>query len=383
MGRGVPVTTRSGRSSTALLALVLTCALLLGACGSSGPDGARSSVTSGSGPGPIPDLVLEPGGSGVYVAGEQVNGHGIVLATFEQRPILFQQDPNQSVPVRNSVVQIALIGYGEGREVTTWISSNSEIDGFGTPVPSPSTLPVPNRTVHGRPAVLSALDGGGSSVSWEEPDTFAWVTVSSVDPAVDVEAVAGSTFSLSVASLRALRDRTAAQSGVGRISGSIDDGVWTLSASLPPTHPTVDATGTGPGIGVGGIAGPVACAGLRFDLNEFRPGTADVQTFEPLEACLPGRGLAPLTQGVIAGRGYVFGVIPSTADSFRLISSHVSDPSLDLPIEVLRSESAPDLRWLVVPLPVEAIACLSVQASDGTSFPVADGFEEPVGACQR
>jgi hypothetical protein len=375
------MTTRSRRSSTALLALVLTCALLLDACASSGPDGARSSVTSGSGPDPTPDLVLEPGGSGAYVAGEQVDGHGIVLATLEQRPILFQQDPNQSVPVRNSVVQIALIGYGEGREVTTWISSNSAIDGFGTPVPSPSTLPVPNMTIHGRPAVLSALDGGGSSVSWEEPDTFAWVTVSSVDPAVDVVAVAGSAYSLSVASFQALRDRTAAQSGVGRISGPIDDGVWTLSASLPPTHPTVDATGTGPGIGLGALAGPVACAGLRFDLDEFRQGTADVQTFVPLEACISGRGLTPLTRGVIAGRGYVFGVVPSTADSFRLISGPDSDPSSDLPMEVLRSESAPDLRWLVVPLPVEARACLTVRASDGTSFPVADGFSEPEGAC--
>ena len=370
---------RSRRPSTSLMAAVLVCALLLGACGSSGPDGARSSVTSESGPVPIPALVLEPGGSGAYVAGEQVGGHGIVLATLELRPI--QQDPYPTVPVRNSEVRIASIGYGEGREVTTWISSNSAIDGFGMRVSMSSTLPVPNRTVRGRPAVLSVLDGGGSSVSWEEADTFAWVTVSSVDPAVDVVAVAGSTWSRSVASFQGLRERTAAQSGVGRLSGPIDDGVWTLTASMPPIPPMVESVGAGPSAGA--LAGPVACAGLRFDLNEFRQGTADVQTFEPLEACLPGRGLAPLTQGVIAGRGYVFGVIPSTADSFRLVSSADSDPALDLPIEVLRSESAPDLRWLVVPLPVEAIACLTVQASDGTSFPVADGFEEPVGACQR
>ena len=371
---------RTRRTTTPLLAVMLACALLLGACGSGGGDGGQSSVTSESGPGPIPDLFLEAGGSGVYIAGEQVGGYGIVLATLEQEPIRIEQDPNPTVPVRNSVLQIASIGYGEGRAVTTWIRSYSEIDGFGTLVPASSTLPVPNTTVHGRPAVFSGLDGGGTIVSWEEPDTFAWVSVSSVDPTVDVVAVAGSTWSLSVASFRALRDRTAAQSVVGRLSGLIDDGAWTLTAWMPPTLPTVDSDGVGRS--TGGVEGPVACAGLRFDLNEIRRGTADVQTFWPLEACLPGSDPPFLTQGVIAGRGYVFGVVASTAESFRLIADRDPTMPVDLPMEVLRSDSAPDLRWLMVPLPIEAIACMIVRDSDGTSFSVGDPFGQPFGACE-
>lgn len=208
------MTVRPRGASVLLLVLALLSMLILGACRSSGLDGDRSSVSSDAGPDSIPEPVLEAGGSGIYIAGDRVGGRGIVLASLDQRPIRLEAEPNQALPVQSSVLQIATIGYGEGREVITWITSNTEIDGFGTRVPLSSTLPVPNETVHGRPAVLAGLDGGGTSVSWEEPDTFAWVTVSSIDPAVDVVAVAESTWSLSAASFRALRDRTPVQSGL-------------------------------------------------------------------------------------------------------------------------------------------------------------------------
>jgi len=350
-------------SAIAVVGVLLLLVGAVGGCSSTVPEESRSSVTTEPGAGAVPDQVLEPGDAGVFVAGAEVNGHGIVLATLDQLPA---DDRFGTSPVP----QVASIGYGVGRIVTTWIRSLDETSVLGGRL----VLEVPNATVRGRPAVVAQFEGG-RSVSWtvsgDDVPISASISVATIDPTVDVVALAESSWSISPDSFRILRSRTAALAVVARMGGPIDDGTWLLEATVPPSIPVRD------------FGGPTACAGLSFGSTPAGGGNDDRQLLPPFELCMAVRGIPSLTQVVIAGRGYAFGVVASTAESFRLIADRDPAMPVDLPMEVLRSDSAPDLRWLIVPLPIEAIPCMIVRDSNGTSFSVGDPFEQPLGACDR